>query len=45
MDWINKFNSAINYMEEHMKEEIDMEKVENCRLFILSFSENVYLYG
>lgn len=27
MDWINKFNSAINYMEEHMKEEIDMDAV------------------
>lgn len=27
MDWINRFNSAINYMEEHMKGDIDMEKV------------------
>lgn len=27
MDWINKFNRAINYMEEHMKEEIDLEVV------------------
>ena len=27
MDWINKFNRAINYMEEHMKEEIDLEAV------------------
>lgn len=27
MDWVNRFNSAINYMEEHMKDEIDMEAV------------------
>lgn len=27
MDWINRLNSAINYMEEHMKSEIDMEEV------------------
>lgn len=27
MDWINRLNNAINYMEEHIKEEIDMEKV------------------
>lgn len=27
MDWINRLNSAINYMEEHIKNEIDMEEV------------------
>lgn len=27
MDWINRLNSAINYMEEHIKSEIDMEEV------------------
>lgn len=27
MDWMNRLNSAINYMEEHMEQEIDMEKV------------------
>lgn len=27
MDWINRFNSAITYMEEHMKSEIDLEAV------------------
>ena len=27
MDWINRLNSAINYMEEHIKGEIDMEEV------------------
>lgn len=27
MEWINRLNSAINYMEEHIKSEIDMEEV------------------
>lgn len=27
MDWINRLNGAINYIEEHIKDEIDMEKV------------------
>ena len=27
MDWINRLNNAINYMEEHMKSEIDMAEV------------------
>lgn len=27
MDWIKRLNSAINYMEEHMEEEIDIDKV------------------
>lgn len=27
MDWVNRFNNAINYMEEHMKEDIDLEAV------------------
>lgn len=27
MDWINRFNNAINYMEEHIKSDIDMERV------------------
>lgn len=27
MDWIERLNSAINYMEEHMKDEIDLEEV------------------
>lgn len=27
MDWINRLNRAINYMEEHIREEIDMKEV------------------
>lgn len=27
MEWIIRFNSAINYMEEHIREEIDMKEV------------------
>lgn len=27
MEWINRLNSAMNYMEEHILDEIDMEKV------------------
>lgn len=27
MEWINRLNSAINYIEEHIKDEIDMEQV------------------
>ena len=27
MDWINRLNGAINYIEEHIKDEIDMEQV------------------
>lgn len=27
MDWIERFNGAISYMEEHIKDEIDMEEV------------------
>ena len=27
MDWINRLNSAINYIEEHIKEEIDMNEI------------------
>lgn len=27
MEWVNRFNSAINYMEEHIKEEINLEAV------------------
>lgn len=29
MDWINRLNSAINYIEEEITNEIDMEKVGN----------------
>ncbi len=27
MDWIERLNSAVNYMEEHLKEEIDLDQV------------------
>jgi AraC family transcriptional regulator len=27
MDWINRLNSAMNYIEEHLSEEIDYEEV------------------
>lgn len=48
MDWINRLNSAINYIEEEITNEIDMEKVGNIagcssyhfqRMFALHFSE------
>lgn len=26
MEWVNRFNSAINYMEEHIKEKINLEE-------------------
>ncbi|MDF2610877.1 MAG: tetD 5 [Lachnospiraceae bacterium] len=36
MDWIKRFNSAINYMEEHMRDEINYEeaaKIACCSLY------------
>ena len=47
MEWIEKLNEAITYMEEHLTEEIrcgELAKIACCSAY-LSFSENVCLHG
>ena len=46
MDWIERLNKAMEYLEEHMTEENFLRKGGAYRmLFHLSFSEDVCLYG
>ena len=46
MEWIERLNSAISYIEEHLEDEIDYEHIaKNCLLFYISFPKNVFLYS
>ena len=46
MEWIDRLNSAIRYMEEHLTDEIDYEQLGADRLLLLlALSEDVFLYG
>ncbi len=45
MEWINKLNQAITYIEENLESGIDYaEAAKNCMLLNFSFSKNVFIY-
>lgn len=45
MEWIERFNCAVNYIEENIKEPINLEEVSKiaCYLLVNQVANNQYL--
>ena len=43
MDWIERLNKSIHYIEDHLTDEIDIGQL--ARIAYLSLPKNVHLYG